>query len=67
MNMLISSNSETFKTLEIARIEYRSTMNKLFGCAVIQSRENILNNLIAKIEEKYPSRQTEIREKLNRE
>jgi hypothetical protein len=56
-----------FRTLELTRIMYRSRMNKVFGCAVIQSRENITKNLLAEIEKKYPSGQSEIKEKIKRE
>ncbi len=61
------ANLETFKTLEIVRIDYRNTMNSVFGCAVIQSRESMLENLIKEIAKKYPSPQSEIQQKLKRE
>lgn len=67
ISLLNSANQDAFNILELARIKYKSSLDRVFWCAVVQSRENILNNLIWKIEEKYPSRQTEIREKLNRE
>ncbi len=61
------TNLKTFKTLEIVRIDYRTAMNKVFGCAVIQSREAMLENLIKEIEKKYPTPQSEIKQKLKRE
>jgi hypothetical protein len=58
------ANLETFKVLEVARVDYRTAMNNVFGCAVIQSREDMLKNLINEISKKYPTPQTEIKEKL---
>ena len=64
---IISLKNAPFRTLELTRIMYRSRMNKVFGCAVIQSRENITKNLLAEIEKKYPSAQSEIKNKIKRE
>jgi hypothetical protein len=65
----LNSESEwIFKTLEISRITYRAMMNGVFWCAVVQSRQNMRNSLLKKIEEKYPAANTsEIQEKLKRE
>ncbi len=65
----LNSESEwIFKTLELSRITYRAMMNGVFWCAVVQSRQNMRNALLKKIEEKYPAANTsEIQEKLKRE
>lgn len=40
-----------FKTLEVARLQYRSTMNSLFACAIVESRLKILSDLRANFTE----------------
>ena len=68
LDMTRIASLDTFKNLEIARIDYRRTMNSVFGCAIIQSRKNTLENLIKKIEKQYPStNQSEIKWKIKRE
>lgn len=49
-------NFSEFKTLEVARLQYRSTMNSIFACAVIESRLNILT----KIQDVLPTKNSEI-------
>ncbi len=56
-----------FRTLELARVMYRSRMNRVFACSVILARENITKNLLTEIEKKYPTPQSEIKEKIRRE
>lgn len=55
------------KSLEIARIEYRNTMDDLFACAVIDSRIQILKDLQTKINAKFPTPNDEIKIKLENE
>lgn len=56
-----------FRTLELSRIMYRSRMNKVFGCALIDARQNITKNLLEEIKKKYPSWQSEIQNKIKLE
>jgi hypothetical protein len=56
-----------FKTLEIARIGYRTRMNTLFSCAVVASRLDTLQDLTRLIAEKLKSKESEIQQKLKRD
>jgi hypothetical protein len=49
-----------FKSLEVARIGYRSNMNALFACAVISSRIEILTDLQELISKKINPKNSEI-------
>jgi hypothetical protein len=65
---LRSSNQNLFKTLELVRVRYWDSMNRVFGCAIIQSRENMIENLLLTIEKKFPAAsQSEMKEKIKRE
>ena len=67
MDALMNDNGSTYLSIGLARIEYQTAMNKIFGCAIIQSRQNKLENLIKKIASSYPSAKSEITEKLKKE
>ena len=56
-----------FKTLEVARIGYRTQMNALFACAVISSRIDTIDTLQKLIDKKISSKESEIRQKLKKE
>lgn len=56
-----------FKTLEVARIGYRTQMNALFACAVISSRIDTIDTLQKLIDKKINSKESEIRQKLKKE
>ncbi|MBC7503631.1 hypothetical protein H7169_01555 [Candidatus Gracilibacteria bacterium] len=56
-----------FKTLEVARIGYRSQMNALFACSVISSRIDTIDTLQKLIDKKISSKESEIRQKLKKE
>ncbi len=65
---LQNANQDVFKSLELVRIRYADTMNRVFGCAIIQSRENMIENLLLVIERKFPvASQSEMKEKIKRE
>lgn len=55
-----------FKTLEIARIGYRTRMNSLFACVIIWSRIETVSTLQKLIEKKIKSKNSEILEKLKK-
>ena len=56
-----------FKTLEVARIGYRTQMNALFACAVVSSRIDTIDTLQKLIDKKISSKESEIRQKLKKE
>ncbi len=56
-----------FKTLEIARVGYRTRMNSAFACAVISSRQRTLVDLQKLIGQKIKTKSSEILEKLQKE
>ena len=56
-----------FKTLEVARIQYRSTMNSLFSCAIVNSRLRILKGLRETVESTLNGANSEITTQLNKE
>lgn len=60
-------NFSGYKTVEVARLQYRSTMNTLFACSVIESRLDILKNLTDEIARQFPSGNSEIKKKLQTE
>lgn len=53
-------NFTGLKTLEIARIEYRNAMDRIFACAVIDARIQVINDLQKKIQAKFPVPNNEI-------
>jgi hypothetical protein len=64
---ILEIRKSAFPTLDLVRVMYRSRMNQVFGCGVIRARENITKNLLKEIEKKYPSRNSEIQTKIQRE
>lgn len=56
-----------FKTLEVARLQYRSTMNSLFSCAIVNSRLRILKGLRETVESTLNGANSEITTQLNKE
>mgnify|MGYP001689624285 FL=1 len=56
-----------FKTLEVARLQYRSTMNSLFSCAIVTSRLRILKGLRETVESTLNGANSEITTQLNKE
>lgn len=63
LNMQRLGNFDGFKTLEVARLQYRSTMNSVFSCSIIDSRLRILENL----RENFPKINSEINAQLDKE
>jgi hypothetical protein len=55
-----------FKTVEIARINYRTQMNSLFACAVIASRIDTMDSLTRLIQTKIRVKDSETYKKLTR-
>lgn len=56
-----------FRALEIARLQYRSNMNKIFSCAVAAGRSNQITKLQEIVKAKYPSQSSDIQEKVKKE
>lgn len=56
-----------FKTLEVARIVYRTRMNSLFACGVIGSRIDTVKNLKELIAKKIKNLDSEIYQKLKKD
>lgn len=56
-----------FKTLEVARLQYRSTMDNIFACAIVESRLHIIKDVQNRVNAVFPSLQSEIQEQLGRE
>lgn len=56
-----------FKTLEIARIGYRTRLNTLFSCAVVGSRIDTLVGLEKLISTKLKTKDSEIQQKLKKD
>jgi hypothetical protein len=55
------------KTLEVARIMYRTRMNTLFSCGIIGSRIDTVKNLKELIAKKIKNKDSEIYQKLEKE
>lgn len=60
-------NFTGLKSLEIARIQYRSAMNNIFACAIIDARTEIIVDLQKKIAQTFPWKNTEIKNQLEKE
>ena len=60
-------NFTGFKTLEIARIQYRTAMDHTFACSVLKSRVNTLSTLQEVINKSMGSKSSEIQNKLKKE
>lgn len=56
-------NFSEYKTLEVARLQYRAAMNNLFACSVVESRLSILT----KMREIIPTKNSEIVHLLQKE
>lgn len=56
-----------FKAVEVARLQYRSTMDSIFACGVVESRLNILEKLQNEIGKYSTNRQSEIQKQLEKE
>ena len=56
-----------YKAVEVARLQYRSTMNTLFACSVVESRIGILQKLTEEIARHFPASNSEIKKKLQTE
>lgn len=60
-------NFSGFKTLEIARLQYRTTMDNLFSCAIVESRLHIINDVQTRINAAFPALRSEIQQQLEHE
>lgn len=60
-------NVSVLKSVEVARVQYRSAMNNIFACGIIDSRSQMLIDLQKKINEKFPAKNSEIIQKLQKE
>lgn len=58
---------EGLKTVEVARVQYRSTMNSIFACGVTESKLRILQKTQDIVAGRFPSSQSEIQEILKKE
>ena len=67
LNMNRIGDFSGYKTLEVARLQYRSTMDSLFACSVVESRLSILTGLQETIKKRIPNRNSEILQKLSKE
>lgn len=56
-----------FKTLEVARTQYRASMNSVFACGIISSRLSILETLREEISKEASTRKSEIQDQLDKE
>lgn len=56
-----------FKTLEAARVVYRTSMNKLFACAVVTSRLNTLKDVQAVIKSRIKQDPSDLLKKIDNE
>lgn len=56
-----------FKTLEVARLQYRSAMNSIFSCAIIDSRLRILDDVRSQVESAVKGANSEIKMQLDKE
>ncbi|MBS9783818.1 hypothetical protein KGV55_00545 [Candidatus Gracilibacteria bacterium] len=54
------------KVVEVARNQYRTAMNRVFSCSVIDARLQIIGNMRKTVEQKTKSKNSEIKEKLNK-
>ncbi len=61
------ANFTGFKTLEIARIQYRTAMDHTFACSVLKSRVNTLSTLQEVINKTMGTKSSEIQNKLKKE
>lgn len=60
-------NFSGFKTLEVARLQYRSTMNGIFACGIISSRLSILDDFREAMSASSSTRKSEIQNQLDKE
>lgn len=67
LNMSRIGNFAGFKTLEVARLQYRASMDSLFSCALITSRLRILDDLRAQISQTFSETNSEIKQQMDRE
>lgn len=58
---------EGYRVVEIARVEYRNNMNRIFSCAVAAGRADQLTKLEEVINKKFPGKWSDIKEKLKKE
>lgn len=63
LNMQRIWTFDWFKTLEVARLQYRATMNSVFACAILESRLKILDDL----RENFTKISSEINKQLDNE
>lgn len=67
LNMNAIGSFDGFKTLEVARLQYRSTMNSIFACGIVSSRLSILADLREQIASSTSTRKSEIQNQLDKE
>lgn len=60
-------NFSGFKTLEVARLQYRAAMNSVFACGIVESRLTILAGLREALDASTSSRKSEIQTQLDKE
>lgn len=60
-------NFSGFKTLEVARLQYRASMDSLFSCSVVTSRLKILSDLQETISGTFTETNSEIKQQLEKE
>jgi hypothetical protein len=56
-----------FSSLETSRLQYRTTMDGFFACAVVASRSEKITKLEQLIDKKYPAKASDIRNKIKKE
>lgn len=60
-------NFSGFKTLEVARLQYRANMDALFSCALVTSRLQILDDLQSELSKHFTDSNSEIKQQLEKE
>lgn len=67
LDMSRIGNFDGFKTLEVARLQYRSAMDSLFSCSIVDSRLRILDNVRSTVENVTNGGNSEIKLQLDKE
>ncbi len=67
LDMTRIGNFSGFKTLEVARLQYRANMDSLFSCALVDSRLRILNDLQTQLATTFTKSNSEIKQQLEKE
>lgn len=67
LDMTRIGNFSRFKTLEVARLQYRASMDTLFSCTLVTSRLKILSDLQNAISGTFTESNSEIKQQLEKE